>query len=550
MCRHVGPQEVRTVKKLVLLNGKIYVERHRFARALCIENGTITAVGTEDEVRNSAGTGAEFFDCGGRTVIPGLNDSHMHLLAIGRYLAQIDLHGVRSADELVERGRRFMAQRPEACRGGIFGVGWNQDLFVGEKRIPDRHDLDRISTEIPIVLKRVCGHIAAANTKAIEMCGLHRFSPQIPGGKIELEADGYPSGIFAEKACAPLSAIFPQPTDEEYENMFAEASNYAASVGLTAVQSNDVGQFGDDYGRLIGLISRFYENGRGKLRYHPQMSFHSVDDFRAFLNGEFGAFAPHELLSPRGSLKLFKDGSLGARTALMRRPYLDDPGNFGVESLSPEVMDQFCALADKAGIQVVTHAIGDGAVERTLQSYEKVLRGHNPLRHGMIHCQITDVPLLERIAEDRIPVFYQPIFLDCDMHIVVSRCGPGLSSTSYAFRTVEELGGRVAYGTDAPVEDCSPFPNIYSAVTRKDKNGEPQGGFFPKECVDVCSAVDAYTVGSAYVQFCENRRGRLKVGFDADLTVLNRDIFSCDPMEIPGIKPVMTMAAGHIIWSA
>ena len=270
------------MKKLVLLNGKIYVERHRFARALCIENGTITAVGTEDEVRNSAGTGAEFFDCGGRTVIPGLNDSHMHLLAIGRYLAQIDLHGVRSADELVERGRRFMAQRPEACRGGIFGVGWNQDLFVGEKRIPDRHDLDRISTEIPIVLKRVCGHIAAA------------------------------SGIFAEKACAPLSAIFPQPTDEEYENMFAEASNYAASVGLTAVQSNDVGQFGDDYGRLIGLISRFYENGRGKLRYHPQMSFHSVDDFRAFLNGEFGAFAPHELLSPRGSLKLFKDGSLGA----------------------------------------------------------------------------------------------------------------------------------------------------------------------------------------------------------------------------------------------
>ncbi|MGI6075949.1 MAG: amidohydrolase [Pyramidobacter sp.] len=538
------------MKKFAVLNGKIYVERQRFAQALCVENGRIAAVGTNDEVRDAAGSDAEFFDCGGHTVIPGLNDSHMHLLAIGQYRAQIDLHDVRSIDELVERGKRFMAQRPNACRNGIFGVGWNQDLFTGEKRLPNRHDLDRISSEIPIVLKRVCGHIAAANTKAIEMCGLHRGSPQFPGGKFELEADGYPSGVFAEKACPPLVAIFPKPNDEEYGDMFADASNYAASVGLTAVQSNDVGQFGDDYGRLIALISRFYEDGRGKVRYHPQMSFHTVEDFRSFLAGDYGTFATHELLAPRGSLKLFKDGSLGARTALMRHQYLDDPGNFGVESLPSETMDRFCALADQAGMQVVTHAIGDGAVERTVQSYEKVLRGTNPLRHGLIHCQITDRPLLERIAKDHIPVFYQPIFLDYDMHAVISRCGTQLSSTSYAFKTVEALGGRTAYGTDSPVEDCNPFPNIYSAVTRKDKKGQPEGGFFPRECVDVFSAIDAYTVGSAYVQFCENRRGRLKIGYDADLTVLDRDIFSCDPMEIPHIKPLMTMVAGHITWSA
>ena len=235
----------------------------------------------------------------------------------------------------------------------------------------------------------------------------------------------------------------------------------------------------------------------------------------------------------------------------MCHEYLDDPGNTGVDVTPSDVMEQYCALADKAGMQVVTHVIGDRAAEEVVQVYEKFIKnGTNPNRHGLIHFQISSRPLVERVVKDHIVVFYQPIFLDYDMHILLSRCGEELSSTSYAFRTVEDLGGHVGYGTDSPVEDCNPFPNLYSAVTRKDKKGWPEGGFFPQECVDVYRAVDAYTSGSAYMEFRENSKGRLKPGFAADLTVLDTDIFSCDPMEIRNIRPVLTMTAGNITYSA
>ncbi len=534
--------------KRLICNGKIYVERGRFAQALYVEDGVIRAVGSNEEMAAAAGAGAEALDCGGRTVIPGLNDSHMHLLMVGMGLAQVNIAGVTSIGEMVERVKRFMAERPQACRRGIHSVGWNQDLFTGEKRMPNRHDLDKISTEIPIVLERVCGHAVSANTKAIEMLGLGRNSPQYEGGTFELEADGYPSGIFTENACGRINSVIPGYTPEEYERMFLEAMDYAVAHGITSVQSNDVGTSAADGRAVFSLVNRVFAEGRAKLRYHHQLCFRTVGEFQQYLDGGYGALCGHPWLSG-GTLKLFKDGSLGARTALMRHEYLDDRGNFGVEVTGAALMDQFCALADKAGIQVVTHVIGDKAVEDTVAAYEKVFRGgKNPLRHGLIHCQITDRPLLERIVKDGIPVFYQPIFLDYDMHAVISRCGEALSSTSYAFRTVEDLGGSVSYGTDSPVEDCNPFPNIYSAVTRKDKTGYPEGGFFPQECVDVFSAVDAYTAGSAYAEFREKDKGRLKPGYAADLAVLDRDIFTCDPMEIRGILPVLTMVGGNVVY--
>ena len=281
------------------------------------------------------------------------------------------------------------------------------------------------------------------------------------------------------------------------------------------------------------------------------MSFGSPEELEAFAAS--GGFDQPEGCDPNrftlGSVKLFKDGSLGGRTGTMRHEYLDDPGNYGVESSSDAEMDAFCQVADKYGLQVTTHVIGDKAVEDTVGNYEKVLHdGKNPLRHALIHCQITDRPLLERIVKNDIPVMYQPIFLDYDMHAVISRCGEELSSTSYAFKTVEDLGGSVSYGTDSPVEDCNPFPNIYSAVTRKDKNGWPEGGFFPQECVDVETAIDAYTAGSAFVEFHEADKGRLKPGFFADLVVLDTDIFTCDPMKIRDILPVLTVVNGEVAW--
>ncbi|MEI3424839.1 MAG: amidohydrolase family protein [Christensenellales bacterium] len=205
--------------------------------------------------------------------------------------------------------------------------------------------------------------------------------------------------------------------------------------------------------------------------------------------------------------------------------------------------------ADEAGIQVVTHVIGDKAIEDTVRCYESVLHGgKNPLRHGLVHCQITDMPLLERIVKDDILALYQPIFLDYDMHAVISRCGEELSSTSYAFGTMARLNAKVSYGTDCPVEDCNPFPNIYSAVTRKDKNGWPEGGFFPQGVRGRLYGHRCIYRGQRIRPVYGKRKGAHKPGFMADMVMLDKDIFTCDPMEIRDILPVMTIVGGEIVY--
>jgi len=541
------------MKQTVLYNGKIYLERARFAQAVLIEDGVFRMVGSNDEVRALAGPSCTFIDCEGRTVVPGLNDSHMHLLMVGEGLAQVNISDCASVEEMVRRCRDFMRAHPEACRHGLHSVGWNQDLFTeGEKRIPTKHDLDQISTEIPIVLERICGHIVTGNSKVIEKLGLTGSSPQYEGGEFGIGADGAPNGVFNENACQYALSTIPPITIEQHESLLLQAMDYAVAHGLTSVQSNDIGTSTHDYERGFAMFHKVYDEGRGKLRYRHQVAFYKPEDFRRYLTeGEFrrGRYAPDGWLR-LGPLKLFKDGSLGARTATMRHEYRDDPGNFGVEATSDAMMDEFCRLAADAGVQVVTHVIGDAAIEHTVASYEKILpaAGKNPLRHGLVHCQITDMPLLRRIAADDIITLYQPIFLEYDLHAVESRCGRELSSTSYAFGTLDKLGGKISYGTDSPVEDCNPFPNIYSAVTRRDLKGLPAGGFYPQECVDVCTAVDAYTLGSAYAEFQEDVKGRIRGGFLADLVVLDRDIFTCDPMEIKDILPVLTMVGGEIVY--
>ena len=538
------------MNRLALKNGKIYVERDVFAQAVLMENGRVTAVGSNEDIAALAGD-ARVIDCGGRTVIPGLNDSHLHLIQIGTRLSRAEIAGSSSIDDMVQRVKDFMAAHPQACARGLAATGWNQDLFRDEKRMPNRYDLDRISTDIPIVLRRVCGHVATANSRALELLGMSQKPGRVEGGTIEVDENGVPNGIFTEAAAGLPDSVLPQADLKDARRDFLTGAQYALSHGITSVQSNDAGNSSYPRDAVIDMISTLYQENGCPLRYRFQISFDSPEDLQQFIDA--GGYARSLGADPDmlafGPVKLFKDGSLGGRTGTMRQGYLDDPGNFGVETTTDGDMDAFCRIADQNGLQVVTHVIGDKAIGDVTGNYERVLRdGQNPLRHALVHCQITDRPMLERIVRDHIPVMYQPIFLDYDMHAVISRCGEALSSTSYAFKTVEALGGWVSYGTDSPVEDCNPFPNIYSAVTRKDKNGWPEGGFFPEECVDVARAVDAYTLGSAYNEFRERDKGRIKPGFLADMVVLDTDIFTCDPMEIRNILPVMTIVGGRIAW--
>lgn len=234
----------------------------------------------------------------------------------------------------------------------------------------------------------------------------------------------------------------------------------------------------------------------------------------------------------------------------MLEDYKDAPGVRGVAALSDEQLQNLCNLASEYGIRVITHAIGDGAVESVINAYENIIKdSNNPLRHGIVHCQITNMTQLERIAKLNIATMYQPIFLDYDIKIVESRVGEELANTSYAFNTLFKLGAPISYGTDAPVEDCNPFPNIYCAVTRKSLDGKPVNGFNPKEKMELEDVIDAYTIGSAFNEFKEDFKGRLKPNYVADLIVLDTDIFTIEEDKIKDIKVEKTMINGEIVYS-
>ena len=537
--------------KRILHHGKVYVEKDVFSEAVFIEDGIIKVVGSNDDILGMADGETELTDCGGKTLIPGLNDSHMHFMQLGETRNQADIDGVPSIGEMISRCRAFIEEHPEHVRNGLHAIGWNQDLFTDEQRMPDRHDLDKISTEFPVVLERVCGHIVSSNTKAIEMLGIDGDSPQFPDGDFLIGEDGYPNGIFTANACNYVKTLIPDFTMEERRKMLIETMEYAVSCGITSVQSNDVGTTFMDGPAAFAMFRDVYDSGEALLRYRHQVCFNDLQQFEQYLTeGEFakGEYGADSWLT-LGPLKLFKDGSLGARTALMRQGYVNDPENHGLEWIKEADMEAYCQLAKKYGLQVVTHCIGDMAVEKTMDCYERAfVDGKNKLRHGLIHCQITDEGLVRRIAEKDILVFAQPIFLDYDMQIVEGLCGKELASTSYAFGSLQRLGAHVSYGTDCPVEACNPFPNIYMAVTRKNREGKPEGGFYPSECVSVSDAIDAYTAGSAYAEFMEDRKGRIKAGYYADLVLLDRDIFTVDPMEIKDIQPEMTMVGGKVVY--
>lgn len=528
----------------LLTGGKFYLARNEFAEAVLIENNQISAVGSKEELAKF--TYDEVIDLTGKTILPGLNDSHCHISCVGAAYLQVDLTQCQSIAEIIELTKNFIAKNPELTKNGVRTMGWNQDLFTsGEKRPLTVHDVDQISTDVPIILERVCGHICAVNSKALAMKKITKDTPAPRGGTIEFDEDGNPNGILTENAVRWIEEVIPNYTQEEKVEFMAKALNYAASVGLTSVQSNDVGA-PNTYGDFAS-IRAVYENKLTKVRYCHQICAYSAEEMDQLINQEALEPIYQEDYLNLGPIKMFKDGSLGAKTAMMRNGYLNEPTNHGVCALDYDLQVELVKAASQRDLQVVTHVIGDGAIAETINAYQEgFINGKNKLRHALIHCQITDQVLLHEIADLEIPVFFQPIFLDYDMQILEERVGKKLASTSYAFKTLADLGASIGYGTDAPVEDLNPFPNIYAAVARKNQHEEPKDGFYPTECVDIYTAIDAYTIGSSYLEFKENEKGRIATGFLADFTVLDEDIFTIPTKAIKDIQPSMTIIGGEI----
>ena len=529
----------------LIYNANIYVERGVFAQALLVgDDGKIAAVGTEDEVR-AACTGNETqFDAQGRTIVPGFNDSHQHLFNTGIALAAVRLQGVTSIAEVIERGRRYIEENHPQPGEVIHGMGWNQDYFTDEHRLLTRHDLDKISTEFPIIFDRACGHILTCNTKALEMAGVTTETVPNAGGAIDQE-NGELTGVVRENARAQVRCLMSERSLEMKKRLLRTAMKHASETGVTSVQTCDV-RLGDWESTLEAY--RQVSEETPTVRAYHQFSFMEPKGLQEFFDKGYhmGVGSDFNRIGP---LELFVDGSLGARTAYMREPYADDPTTRGIATLTPEEIDVLVDMAVKHNTGVAVHAIGDAAIENVLNAYDKVCEnGQNPLRLGIIHVQITDRPLLERFTKNDILALVQPIFLHYDTAIVEDRVGRDLAATSYAFKTLMDLGVHTSYGTDSPVEDMNPIDNIYCAVTRKNLRGEPAGGWHPEECVDIYSAIDAYTIESAYASFEENVKGRLMKGYFADLVVLSDNIFTVNPDDIRTVKVDATMVNGKFVY--
>jgi len=529
----------------LFVNGKIYVDKDVFVDSILVYDGMIERIGTKEALKKSEYD--QLIDLDGKTVLPGLNDSHLHISLIGHGMNSCNLAGSNSIDDVIQRGISYLSTKKDLKY--LEGRGWNQDYFnEGEKRLLNRYDLDKISMDIPIIFDRICGHVAVGNSKALELLNIDSTT-FVDGGEITLDKNNIPNGVFNENAVRLLQSIIPDKSKELRKKEFLMAMEYAISQGLTSVQSCDI--MSKDYKVVFETIQELHEDSLLKFRYAHQFNFQEIEDFKVYLETENNSKSYDEKFFSKGALKLFKDGSLGARTALLKNHYNDANGEFGVEALSDKQLQDLCDLASVNNIQVITHAIGDAAIDSVINAYEKtMINGKNPLRHGIVHNQITSMDQLERIAKLNIPVMYQPIFLDYDIKIIRERVGDILAKTSYAFNTLYKLGAPVSLGTDAPVEDCNPFENIYCAINRKCLDETPADPFFSEEIMSVEDAIDAYTIGSAYNEFKEEFKGRIKPGFVADFIVIDQDIFTIESMKVKDIKVLETIVGGKTVYSA
>ncbi|WP_352419296.1 amidohydrolase [Proteiniborus sp.] len=539
---------------LILINGRIHTMdlSNPIAEAVAIKEDKIFKVGHNDEILFTKDENTIVVDLKGKVVVPGFNDSHMHLLGFGYFLNMVDLSNCRSIDEIIEKTKEYIKEKNIKEGKWVRGRGWNHDYFEAEKRFPSRYDLDKISTEHPIVLTRACGHICVANSKAIEMAGLNRETQQVEGGHFDVDESGELLGIFRENALDLIYSIIPSPKHDEIKKAIKDAMVYANSKGLTSVQTDDFGNIpGYDFKEVIKVYNELKESGELTLRVYEQCLLPEIRLLNEFIEAGYGTGHGDEMFKI-GPLKLLGDGSLGARTAALCQPYADEPSTKGILVFTQEELDELVKTAHNNKMQVAIHAIGDKIMYMALESIEKALMESPRLnhRHGIVHCQITDEALLNKYSELNVIAYIQPIFLHYDIHIVEERLGKEKAKETYAFKSMLDKNINIALGTDCPVEPLDVMPSIYCAVTRKDLKGYPEKGWLPEEKLTVEEAIYNYTMGSAYASFEDNIKGSITEGKLADMVVLSQDIFEVELDTIKDIEVDMTILGGKIVYNS
>ncbi|SHJ18273.1 amidohydrolase [Lutispora thermophila] len=542
----------------LFVNGNIHTmdENLPHADAMVVDDNKFIFVGTKSEAYEFLSkSGAEYkeIDLGGKLVLPGFNDSHMHFIHFAKSFKSVSLSGAKSIKEIKERIKKSLENRKPGDTSWLEGEGWNQDYFEDEKRFPNKFDLDEISSDVPMLMMRTCFHIGVLNSAALKALGINKETASKYGDLVGLLPDGEPDGIIKESLLDNTKAKISTLNLETLKEIIVTAQDKAFAQGLTSVQSDDIGYVPNyDYDLLFRAFSELESEGKLHIRLGEQCLLEETSLVKKFFEKGYR----HGWGTDKcrvNCIKLLADGSLGARTAALRQPYADDGNTTGLRMFTQEELDELVLLSHKNDCPVAIHAIGDGAIEMALDAIEKAQKAypsHNP-RHGIVHCQITDEALINRFKELNVLAFVQPIFIDYDMNIVYDRVGKKLAETSYVWKTMADKGIHVSFGTDCPVESLNTMPNIYSAVTRKNVTGDQKKVYLSNEAMSMEEAIHAYTVEGAYASGEEDIKGSITNGKLADFIVLDRDLFdlSCDE-DILETKVVETYVDGKLVYRA
>ncbi|HEU4403125.1 MAG TPA: amidohydrolase [Candidatus Polarisedimenticolia bacterium] len=537
-----GPPIGRPAADLIVTNGKLFtVDRERpEGQAVAVIGDRIVAVGSAAEIDAWRGPRTRVIDAGGRRVLPGFNDAHVHFVSGGRQLDAVNLKEAKSVQEFVKRiGERAGATpRGEWVQGG----DWDETLWSPAK-LPDKSTIDPVTPNTPVFVSRYDGHMALANSVALRLAGVTATTPDPPGGTIVHDAQGNPNGLFKDAAMAYIEKVIPPLTHDQRLRGAHRALGHAASLGVTSVQD-----MAPDYAD-IAVYSELLERGELTTRiYAAPLETGWEDQAKIGLRRAFGSSWLR-----LGALKGFADGSLGARTAYFFEPFIDTPDNHGLlsDEMQPlQAMRDRLTRADAAGLQLCVHAIGDQGISMILDLFADVVKanGERDRRFRIEHAQHMAAKDFDRFAALRVIASMQPYHAIDDGRWAESRIGPDRIKRTYAFRTFLDHGVRLAFGTDWDVAPLDPMQTIYAAVTRATLDGRNPGGWVPQEKLSVAETVEAYTLGSAYAEFQEKEKGSLTPGKLADLVILSADIFGIAPQAIRDVKVLTTIAGGRVVW--
>ena len=551
---------------LIVHNAKVWTGNRAqpSAEAVAVRGGRIEAVGGDADVRRLAGPRTETIDAKGRLVLPGFIDAHVHFLSGGQALLGVDLRSARDEREFAGMLRRHVERTPPG--EWITGGRWDHEAWPGRRR-PTRQLIDPFAARHPVLLQRLDGHMALADSAALTAAGVGRGTPDPAGGRIERDAHGEPTGILIDTALELVWRVIPPPSEEHLLRAARAAMAHAAKLGVTSVHSPvDAQQF--------QLLRRLAERGELATRVYAMPELGCWKQLRAagFLSRRDGGVAGREPRHPEEQgrdalgtqgrdalatpvpmlraqcVKLFADGSLGAGSALFSEPYADNPSSTGLAIHTEEELHRIVMEIDAAGLQAALHAIGDKAVRWALDAFEQAgtRSGRRDARHRIEHAQMVQPADRARFASLGVIASIQPSHCIDDMRWVERRMGER-TKWAYPYRRLLAAGARVALGTDWPVETLDPMLTLYAAVTREFPQGGPPGGWHGEERVSIEEAVHAYTLGAAFAEFQENAKGAVEPGRLADLVILSQDILTIPPRDILSTRAEVTILGGQVI---